>query len=172
MVDETEKRDFKKKLAESVVYKELYDYVFGLLCKNYSVEEEAFRKIIKNLKSNSQFNPKDYGQEKALVECKFTTTGQLLASMNNLKTPFEKVHVLKQVHKQIKAEIDTHLLSKGQHGIALNEDIIVASLTTAFVNAQVDHPIANMFILQSFCHVDYGISEVGNFHLILIMANF
>jgi len=159
--DEDDKKNFKKKLIEAIVFKELYDHIFGLLSKNYNSEENNLIAFIEKKFMKTGFNPLDYGQHKSLIGCKFTKTSQLFPYVNLYATPFEKINVIKGIHKQVKQEIDEYLYLKKLPKIELNEDILIASLMTAFVNSKIENPISNMLFIQYFSFADYCIGETG-----------
>ena len=111
----------------------------------------------------SQFNPKDYGQDKTLLACSFLKTGQLLSKMNEYRTPFEKIDLLVLVHKQIKLDINEHILNTKLKQIPLSGDILISSMITAIVNSLlIENIISNMLLIQYFSYVNYSTSEVGN----------
>lgn len=156
----SEDESFKGKLVEAVVCKEIYLHVFEKLCSNYQVEEKALKAVLNSYKNKAKFNPKDYGQDKALLSCSFLKTGQLLSKMNDYNTPFEKIELLKQAYKQMQLDIEEHLAEGRQ--IPLSGDIVIASMIAALVNGPLaENVIANMMIVEYFSYVNYNTSGVG-----------
>lgn len=150
----------------SFVYKELYDYLFKQLARNYENEEKEIKKTIEIICAKEEFNPIEYGQDKLLIKCSFSKSSKKINLINDCKTPFEKMEALRVVHKQIVGEIEEFAAAKKLPKIALNEDIVIASLMTAFLNSGIEHPIVNMLILQNFSYVEYCIGEMGKINII------
>ena len=125
------------------------------------MEEEMMKKHVMEIRSSGKFNPIEYGQDKNLAGCKFARSIQQLSLLDTFKTPFEKIACLRSTHKQIATEIDEYTKMIKLPKIALNEDIVIASLMTVFVYSNVEHPIVNTLIIQYFCYVDYSIGEAG-----------
>lgn len=72
------------------------------------------------------------------------------------------IKTLQRTHKQITRDIEEYGLNIGQH-IAINGDIAIASLMTAFLNSKIMHPIKCSTYVQYFSYVDYNIGEVSIF---------
>jgi len=83
--------------------------------------------------------------------------------MNEYRTPFEKIDLLVLVHKQIKLDINEHILNTKLKQIPLSGDILISSMITAIVNSLlIENIISNMLLIQYFSYVNYSTSEVGN----------
>jgi hypothetical protein len=143
----------------SFVFGDMHDYISTQLAKNYTAEEAEFHTTILSLRD--RFNPLEYGQDKHLVHCNFAQSSLFLAQLNSYKLPYEKMGCLRRTHKQIATDIEEYTKAQKLPRIPLNEDIVLASLMTAFLRANLEHPIVNMIIVQHFSYVDYSISEMG-----------
>ncbi len=95
------------------------------------------------------------------MDCPFKRSTALLRSINAAAAPFEIVTLLRQTHKEMTEEIQEYASATGAGEVAINGDIVIASLMTVFLNAQLEHPLAAMTYVQYFSYIDYSITEVG-----------
>lgn len=144
----------------SLVFDVVFEKIYETLCYSLQKEEDSLGKILVNLKLKNEFNPINFGQAQELSNCSFKKSSDFLEEINNKRTPFEKVDVLKQVNMLILKDIKSHLLSLNL-AMELNERIMYASFMTTFLGSKMEHPLVQMKLMEYFLYVEYNAGETG-----------
>ena len=143
------------------MYDNIYPIINAKLCAGYEKEELEIKRKIKSLREQNVFDPCVYGQDHALAGCSFKKSADVLREMNKALAPFEFLDIIKQTHRQITTDIREWVKSKDDEAIDVNGDILLGSLTTVFLSAELEHPLRDILFVQYFSYINYNFSEVG-----------
>lgn len=156
-------------LVESLLLPSIYDKLFLKMVEFNEEDEVRFQHDCDLLRNGSA---ECFGLEADIENCKFTEAHEVLKSVNEVKTPWEKLNVITRLSTVIDSEIKRHLAeinAEKAEKWAMSADQYFPILTKFIALQRVPCLIANLTYITEFSLCPMSSSE-QKYHFINLLA--
>jgi len=146
-------------LVDSLIFNDLYDYLFKQCLVNFNKEDENKIKNLLKGPQASKYELEGLTNEEIYYKCKFLTPIQFLNNLSKYKTIFEKMEVLTNVNTLITEEAKNIYESNTKGNFIPQGDLLLAFWTYVVAHCKTQNIIAESQFINFFGLNGYNASN-------------
>ena len=146
-------------LVDSLIFKDLYDYLFNQCLVNFNKEQEQKIRNILSKDSQTKYELEGLKVDRIYHKCKFLDAIHLLDDITKYKTIFEKMEVLTKVNTKITDEAKDIYESNKKGNFIPQGDLLLAFWTYVVAHCKTKNIIAESQFINFFGLNGYNASN-------------